>query len=128
MAPEEKASELARLLEEERLKSERLAKDNQALKEEFAKAETYEETVEVARKGIANMLELAVTTAENLLLNAESESVRASLSKYVIDTVVSGKLDAQPEGEIKNLLKKLAENDEEFKEKAQTIVDTAKDA
>lgn len=123
MAPEEKADALKQALEEQRLINERLQKDNKALAEEFANAGgDYEATVEVARKGLAGMLELAVTTAESLLLNAESESVRASMSKFVIDTVISGKLDAQPEGEIKNLLKKLADNDEEFKTKAQAIV------
>lgn len=126
MAPEEKATELQRIIDEQRASYEQLVKDKNALAEEFAKAGTYDETVDVARKGIANMLELAVTTAERLLANATSESVQASMSKFVIETVISGKLDQQPEGEIKNLIKRLADNDEKFKEDAQAIVEQNK--
>jgi len=74
--------------------------DKKALTEEFARL-AYDETVEVARKGIANMLELAVTTAERLLANATSESVQASMSKFVIETVISGKLDMQPRAKLR---------------------------
>jgi hypothetical protein len=122
MAPEEKATELQRIIDEQRVINDQLTKDKNALAEEFAKAGTYDETVDVARKGIAEMLELAVTTAKNLLVNATSESVQASMSKFVIETVISGKLDIQPEGEIKNLLKRLADNDPKFKEEATVIV------
>lgn len=125
MAPEDKAAELQRIINEERAKSAELQSDMQALREEFANADTYDETVAVARKGIANMLELAVTTAERLLANATSESVQSSMSKFVIETVLSGKLDAQPEGEIRELIKRLAGNDKNFKEQAQAIVDSS---
>ena len=126
MAPEDKAHELQRIIDEQRAINVQLMQDKKALTEEFAKASTYDETVEVARKGIANMLELAVTTAERLLANATSESVQASMSKFVIETVISGKLDMQPEGEIKNLIKRLADNDPKFKEEATEIVNSNK--
>jgi len=102
-----------------------LKADNAALRQEFAKAGTYEETVEVAKNAIADLLELSITTTKQLIASADSESVRASLSKFVIDSVLTGKLDAKADASIADLIKKLADNDPPFKEKAQAIVDSS---
>jgi hypothetical protein len=125
MAPEDRAAELQKALAEERARSTRLEADKKAIAEEFADAAgDYDKTIQAARNGIAGMLELAVTTAEQILVNGDTDSVRASMSKFVIEAVLSGKLEREVEGEIKSLIKRLADNDENFKQEAQQIVDS----
>lgn len=123
MTNEDRAEMLKQAIEGQAATIKQLQDDKKALQEEFAKASTYDETVEVARKAIADMLELSITTMNEILANGEKEAVRAGLAKFVVESVISGKLNNEPEGEIKNLIKRLAEGDEKFKQEATELVD-----
>lgn len=101
---------LQQALEAERIKSERLEIDKAALVAEFSKAGTYAEQLEIAKEAIKAILPTAIATLEDLISNANSESVRASLSKYVMDAVLSGSLDRNSDASVADLLLKLSEN------------------
>ena len=108
--PEQVASLLNEELESERAKSAELERSKQALIEEFNKANTHDEVLEAAQKGIKDLLPKAILQMGHLLQYAESESVRASLSKYITDTVITHKIEGEGTSEIKTLLKQLANN------------------
>jgi hypothetical protein len=60
---------------------------------EFNKADTYEDQLEIAKDAIAEILPMAISTTKSLIANG-TDSVRASLSRYVMETVLSGKLQS----------------------------------
>ena len=122
MEPNDNAALLAKTIAEHEATITSLKADNTALQQEFAKADTYEETVEVAKRAIADLLELSITTTRILISSADSESVRANLSKFVIDSVLSGKLDSNTDNSIRSLLSKLADNDNTFADKANSVL------
>ena len=126
MEPIDKASELGKLLEKERNRVTELEANNRALVAEFSKADSYEDTLKIAREAIKDILPLAITTVKSLIASADSESVRASLSKYVMDTVLSNKLDSGSNSDVADLLKNLAKNDPKFREEALEVVDKHK--
>lgn len=101
---------LQQALEAERVKNEQLAQANAALISEFSTAGTYAEQLEVAKKAIKDILPEAIKTVNEIIVNGESEGVRANLSKWVLDSVLSGKLDKSTDGEVADMLRKLAEN------------------
>lgn len=106
---------LANMLQEE-LEKERKAREdaeaaNKALVEEFAKANTPDEVLEVAQKGIKDLLPSAIGTMRHLLEYSESDSVKASLSKYITESVLTHKVEGDGNNEIKELLKQLTDND-----------------
>lgn len=101
---------LQQALEAERNKSQQLANDKKALVEEFSKAGSYEEQLELAKKALKDILPKAIETVNELIISGESESVRASLSKYILDSVLSGKLDKSTDAEVAGLLRALADN------------------
>lgn len=114
------ANLLQQALVAEQAKVQQLAQANRALIEEFSKADTYEEQLEIAKKAIKDILPKAIETVNELIISGESESVRASLSKYVLDSVLSGKLDKSADNEIAGLLRLLADNGKNIPEQVLT--------
>lgn len=103
---------LQQALEAERLKSQQLDNANRALVQEFSKADTYEEQLEIAKKAIKDILPKAIETVNELIIDdATPAGVRAGLSKYILDSVLSGKLDRSTDAEVAGLLMALREND-----------------
>lgn len=107
MNQDDRAKMLQEQLDVTREELKRSEREKKALVAEFAAADTYEDTLRIAKEAIADMLGLAITTTKQLLANAESESVRASLSKYVMDTVISGKLDDATDESLSKILQEL---------------------
>lgn len=107
--------DISRMLQEE-LENERKAREdaeatNRALIEEFSKANTHDEVLEVAQKGIKDILPDAITQIRHLVKYSDSDSVRAGLSKYIVDTVLTHKVEGEGNSEIKELIRQLADND-----------------
>lgn len=111
MNPEEVAAFLSNELDKERMLREDAEAANRALIEEFSKAGTMDEVLEVAQKGIKDLLPIAIATMRNLLTSSDSDSVRAGLSKYVTDTVLTHKVEGEGNKEIRDLIAGLAAND-----------------
>jgi len=109
---DQSAELLQQALEAERLKNEQLVEANRALVAEFSNAGSYAEQLEVAKKAIKEILPEAIKTVNEIIVSGESEGVRANLSKWVLDSVLSGKLDKSADGEVADMLRKLAENGE----------------
>lgn len=108
------ASQLQQIVDQERLRNQELLEANKALVEEFSKADTYEEQTQVAKNAICDILPSAIINMKQILGDNKNENTvgtRASLSKYVLETVLGGKLDKAGESAVGELLKKLAEND-----------------
>lgn len=103
------ATLLQQALEAERARSQQLETDNAALVEEFNKADTYEDQLEIAKEAIAEILPMAISTTKSLIANG-TDSVRASLSRYVMETVLSGKLQESSDRTVAGLLQALADN------------------
>jgi hypothetical protein len=102
---------LQQALEDERKRSKQLEEDNRALITEFNQADTYEDQLEIAKDAIAEILPMAISTTKSLIANG-TDSVRASLSRYVMETVLSGKLQSSSDKTVAGLLQALAENGE----------------
>lgn len=109
--PNHTASLLQQELENERNMREEAERANKALVEEFSKANTQDEVLEVAQKGIKDLLPTAIKTMRDLLNHSDSDSVKAGLSKYITDTVLTHKIEGEGNSEIKELLKQLQDND-----------------
>jgi hypothetical protein len=110
LEPEQVAALLQEELNKERNARLELERTRDALVQEFSKANTHDEVLEVAQKGIKDLLPDAILQMGHLLQHAESESVRAGLSKYITDSVLTHKIEGEGNSEIKNLLKELANN------------------
>jgi len=113
LSPEEIAASLTAEIQQRDKLIESQQKDLDALKAEFSKASTAQEAVETARKKIEDLLPLALVNMENLLTTAESESVRSSLSRFVVTSVLDKKLEDKDDNEIKALLTALQGNNTE---------------
>jgi hypothetical protein len=98
---------LQQALEDERKRSKQLEEDNRALITEFNQADTYEDQLEIAKDAIAEILPMAISTTKSLIANG-TDSVRASLSRYVMETVLSGKLQSSSDKTVAGLLQALA--------------------
>lgn len=116
------ASLLQQALEAEQKKNQQLADANTALVQEFSDADSYSEQLDIAKKAIKKILPKAIETVNEILISGESEGVRANLAKYVLDSVLTGKLDRDADGEVAGLLKKLTEAGE-----ADNLVKAAQD-
>jgi hypothetical protein len=103
---------LQQALAAEEKKSKQLAEANIALVQEFNNAGDYSEQVTIAKDAIKKILPKAIETLQEIIITGEKEAVRANLAKYVVDAVLSGKLDANADAEVANLLRALAENGE----------------
>jgi hypothetical protein len=102
---------LQQALKDEQKRSKQLEEDNRALITEFNQADTYEDQLEIAKDAIAEILPMAISTTKSLIANG-TDSVRASLSRYVMETVLSGKLQQSSDKTVAGLLQALAENGE----------------
>lgn len=111
MTPEDKAQLIQDTLKEAQDEITRVEAEKQALIAEFSKAGSYDEQMDIAKKAIAELLPAAIHSIAHLLANAESEAVRSGLSKYVMETVLSGKLDDAGNTVVEGLLKQIAVND-----------------
>jgi hypothetical protein len=112
MTPEDSArilqEELARLAKKE----DELDKTRKALQSEFAKATNPDDIANVDRNAIRDIMPDAVMQLKTLINYAESESVRASLSKFVIATGLDkSKIEDGSSSDLNELLKQLAAND-----------------
>jgi len=109
MSPEESGDllkqEIARLRAKELSQQETI----EALKSEFADAVDSEAISRTARKAIRDLMPQAIVQMGMLINNAESESVRASLSRFVIAVGLDkAKIEDSDSQELRTLLKDLA--------------------
>lgn len=97
---------LQAILEEE--KQRRIDAENmaQALVEEFRTCGDFEEVRTKFRDKVKEFAPAALINIINMANGAESESVRASLNKWIIEWAMSDKID-NPGGELAGLLNKL---------------------
>lgn len=106
----------AKILQDEierlRQKEAKQAETLKALQEEFADANDPEAIVIKARKAIKDLMPVAITQMGILIEHAESESVRASLSKFVVAAGLDkSKFEDDSSSTLQELLKQLANND-----------------
>lgn len=112
MAPEDHAKLLQEELARIRAREEELERTRKALAEEFADANDPDAIAKVARNAIKRIMPKAITQMEQLIEYAESESVRASLARFVIAAGLDKtKFEDSSSSELKELLKQLAAND-----------------
>lgn len=111
MDPKDVAANLNAALAEQTERANRAEADKQAIISEFAKAGTRDEAIEKARDFIEESLPEAIITLRSLMASSDSDSVRASAAKFVVQTVIDRKLESGENNEIKDLLTKLAVNE-----------------
>lgn len=110
MSPEDSANILKQEIERLRTRERELEDSRKALQQEFAKANDPESVVKTAREAIRDIIPDAVIQLKTLINHAESESVRASLSKFVISAGLDkGKFEDDSGSELKDLLAKLSQ-------------------
>lgn len=110
MSPEDHGELLK--AEIERLKRERdeEAKARRALIQEFSNAADADDIARKARNAIRDLMPDAIIEAQKLIKYAESESVRASLSKFVISVGLDkAKFEDDSAGELKKLFENMSE-------------------
>lgn len=99
-------------LERLRRKDEEQTRTIQSLKEEFTDANSPEAISQVARKAIIDIMPKAIIQMGLLIEYAESESVRASLSRFVIACGLDpSKFEDKGSESLAALVKELAKND-----------------
>lgn len=100
------ALSLQQIVEEER--SKRIEAENmaQALIEEFSSCSDFDDVRKIFRDKIKEFAPAALINIMSLANSAESESVRASLNKWVVEWAMSDKID-NAGSELGDLLKKL---------------------
>lgn len=84
--------------------------DKEALKEEFAKVITEEWTDEEIKEKFKELVPTAFTSLKNLMMNAESEAVRANLIKYIFTIALSSFGDKEKQTMSKVLAELMGEN------------------
>lgn len=110
MTPEESAKILQEEIARLRAREEETERTRKALLEEFSKANDPDEVANVARNAIRDLMADAVLQMGFLINHAESESVRASLSKFVVATGLDkNKFEDQSSSDLRELLKQLSE-------------------
>lgn len=82
----------------------------QALVEEFTNCDDFEDVRIKFRDEIKKFAPTALVNIINLANNAESESVQASLNKWIVEWVMSDKIDATG-SELTKLLKGISKQD-----------------
>jgi hypothetical protein len=111
-SPEEIAQAMQQELKRLQQKDEESTRTINALREEFANANDPEQVSQVARKAIIDIMPLAITQMRTLIEYAESESVRASLSRFVIACGLDkSKFEDSSTESLAALVKELAKND-----------------
>jgi hypothetical protein len=112
MTPEESAKLLQQELARLQAKEEELEKTRKALQQEFSQANDPDEVANVARNAIREIMPDAVMQMKTLVNFAESESVRASLARFIIATGLDkNKFEDGSNSDLKDLLKQLSAND-----------------
>lgn len=90
----------------------KVAEYKKALEEEFATADPDDpETARKTREKLVELVPDAGYTIAYLLKHAESETVRASLAKYVFDSAQKIGKEGEGESEMDKLIKKLRDGD-----------------
>lgn len=87
------AIDLQQIIEEERTKRIEAENYTKALIEEFTSCNGFEEVRNKFREKIKEHAPAALVNIVNLANNAESESVRANLNKWILDWAMSDKID-----------------------------------
>jgi len=109
---EEIAKVMQAELERLRKKDEESTKTINALQQEFSQANDPEAITQVARKAIIDIMPVAIVQMKALIECAESESVRASLSRFVIACGLDKtKFEDSNSESLAALVKELAKND-----------------
>lgn len=105
------AVSLQAIIEEER--SKRVAAENmaQSLVEEFTSCNDFDEVRNTFRDKIKEIAPMAIVNIVNLMNTADSESVRASLNKWVLEWAMSEKIDGS-DSELRAFMKSLAKEPE----------------
>ena len=112
MDTEDYANSLQAEIDRLRRKEEENEKTLKALHEEFANANDPDAIAQVARKAIVDTMPQAIATMRELVEHAESESVRASLARFVVAAGLDkSKFEDSSSSDLKELLKQLAAND-----------------
>jgi len=110
LTPQEIAASLANQLQTERELRGQAEADLEALRSEFKNTSSEEEAIKLARSKIEEMLPIALITMESLMANSDSDSVRSSISKFVVSSVLDKKLEDKDNTELKSLLTQLQAN------------------
>lgn len=112
MTPEESAKILQEEMARLRAKEEELDNTRKALQSEFAAANDPDKVANAARNAIRDIMPDAVIQMKTLVNYAESESVRASLAKFIIATGLDKtKFEDGSSSDLKDLLAQLTAND-----------------
>lgn len=102
------ASLLQQQIQVEKERADRAEAEKKAIYEEFSKAgDDKEKAIETARTFLASSLPDAILQIRHLMQTSESDSVRASLSKFVVTSVLDHKLEDRENTELKALLTQL---------------------
>lgn len=100
------ANTLQEIVNEERRKRVEAENFAKALQEEFASCNEFDDVRKLFREKIKEFAPQALINIVSMANGAESESVRASLNKWVLEWAMSDKIDGSND-EISNLLKAL---------------------
>lgn len=109
MEPDEQkraANLLQQVVDEQQAKIEEQDKYMKALVEEFSSCGDFDDVRKKFREEIKKFAPAALVNIMNMANNAESESVRANLNKWVLEWAMSDKIDTQG-SELAGLLKEL---------------------
>lgn len=109
MEPDEQkkaANLLQQIVEEQQAKIDEQEQYMKALVEEFTSCSDFDDVRKKFREEIKRFAPAALVNIINLSNNAESESVRANLNKWVLEWAMSDKIDTQG-SELAGLLKEL---------------------
>ena len=100
------AVSLQAIIEEERTKRVEAENLAQSLVEEFTSCNDFDEVRNTFRDKIKELAPMAIVNIVQLMNNADSESVRANLNKWVLEWAMSEKIDGS-DSELKTFLKDL---------------------
>lgn len=101
---------LQEALRAEQEKNKQLEEQKAALVAEFSNADSFDDQLEIAKNAIKDILPDAVHTLKYLIANSDKDAVRGSLSKWVVESVLNGKLDRTSDKTTADLLKALTES------------------
>lgn len=112
MDPNEIAAQLKIELEKERARIQQLQDDKDTLIAEFTNITNFDDAkAEVQKRVKDDLLPSALIQLDMLMNNADSESVRASIAKWVAELVITGKVDTAGNSELGGILRGLQKND-----------------
>lgn len=100
------AESLQDILDDERKRREEAEKNLKALVEEFTSCNDFDDVRKKFREKVAEIAPVALTNIIQLMNNAESESVRAGLNKWVLEWAMSEKIEGK-DSDLQKFLKEL---------------------